>query len=291
MKAINGFSVMTPALLAIHPCTRGLGTASLVFIEIGTGARRQCRTPVGWSIRMAVFRLRDGADSRAEVTPAEGERDREHTHHDGADAEHPRNGQDAGEYVLKDQDAEDDGERAGEDQPPLVVDLFAHAQRRNDGQNATDDRPDGNDGGERDGSQGRVPQDEQTSDQAEDTENHQRPVTLSGWLIAESRHEHSDAVNQNVNADERHPDQWADEGQQTNDDKENAPEQENPPFFGQLERQPARNERPPTERSLARPHRASLTHTDPLYTAPRPNSRTCPCNLRRALSRNVANAT
>src|SRR5215212_11501724 len=171
MKAINGFSVMTPALLVIHPCTRGLGTASLVFIEIGTGARRQCRTPVGWSIRMAVFRLRDCADSRAEVTHAEGERDREDTHHDGEDAEHPRNGEDAGEYVLKDQDAEDDGERAGEDQPPLVVDLFAHAKRRNNGQNATDDRPDGDDRGERDATQHWIPQDEQTGNQAEDAEN------------------------------------------------------------------------------------------------------------------------
>jgi hypothetical protein len=31
MKAINGFSVMTPALLVVLPCTRGLGNTSSVL--------------------------------------------------------------------------------------------------------------------------------------------------------------------------------------------------------------------------------------------------------------------
>ena len=121
--------------------------------------------------------------------------------------------------------------------------------------------------------------------------NDQRPATLSGWLIAKPGQEHRHAVDQHVDANEDDPDQRTDEGQQANDDEQDASEQQHPPFLGQLESQPARGERPFAERSPARPHRASLTHTDPLYTAPRPNSRACPCNLGARSRAPVANAT
>ena len=62
-------------------------------------------------------------------------------------------------------------------------------------------------------------------DQPKDTENEQWPATLSGRLIAESGQEHGDAVDEHVDADEYHPGQWADEGEQANDDEEDASEQ------------------------------------------------------------------
>ena len=77
---------------------------------------------------MPGFRLCDGADSCTEVAHPEGEDNRQDAHDDCEDGEHPGDGQDTGDYVLKDQDAENDGEQAGEDQPPLIVNLLAHAK-------------------------------------------------------------------------------------------------------------------------------------------------------------------
>ena len=107
-------------------------------------------------------------------------------------------------------------------------------------------------------------------DQPQDTENEQWPVTLSGRLIAESGHEHGDAVDEYVDADEYHPGHWADEGEQPDDDEEDASEQEHPPLLGKLKSQSACDERSFAERGPSGPYRASLTHTDPPLHGPAP---------------------
>src|SRR5918995_1132300 len=247
MKAINGFSDMMPSLLVVatgaalarldgyygstadpytvaaHEGNPVDGVGRPQNQDRGTALAPRPSREDRW--RMSAKRLGDGTDLRAELTHSEGEDDREDSHNRRKNAKHPGDGQNASQDVGEDQYAEADREDAGQDQPPLVVDLFAHPNGRDDRQDAPDHRPGRDDVGESDPAQFRLPKKNQNGDQAKDTENEQWPATLSGRLIAESGQEHGDAVDEDVDADKYHPGQWADEGEQPNDDEEDASDQ------------------------------------------------------------------